>query len=59
MKIRTLFAVTFLLCVIMLVAGCSKSEAIYTAGVYTAAAEGYEGSVSVEVEFDEHSILEV
>ena len=56
---RTLSAVVLLICVLMLMAGCGKSEAIYTAGVYTAAADGYAGPVSVEVEFDEHSILAV
>ena len=32
---------------------------IYTAGVYTASAEGYSGPVTVEVEFDGSSILSV
>lgn len=59
MKMRALSAVVLLICVLMLMAGCGKSEAIYTAGVYTAAAEGYAGPVLVEVEFDEHSILAV
>lgn len=37
---------------LLLCAGCGKSGDIYTAGVYTASAEGYSGSVTVEVEFD-------
>ena len=40
-------------------AGCGKSGDIYTAGVYTASAEGYSGPVTVEVELDGSSILSV
>lgn len=43
---------------LLLCAGCGKSGDIYTAGVYTASAEGYSGPVTVEVEFDGSSILE-
>ena len=38
---------------LLLCAGCGKSGDIYTAGVYTASAEGYSGSVTVAVEFDD------
>lgn len=48
-----------LLCALMLFAGCGKSEAAYTAGVYTASAAGYAGPVTAEVKFDDHSILAV
>ena len=41
---------------LLLCAGCGKSGDIYTAGVYTASAEGYSGPVTVEVEFDGSSI---
>ena len=41
---------------LLLCAGCGKSGDIYTAGVYTASAEGYSGSVTVAVEFDGSSI---
>ena len=34
---------------LLLCAGCGKSGDIYTAGVYTASAEGYSGPVTVEV----------
>lgn len=44
---------------LLLCAGCGKSGDIYTAGVYTASAEGYSGPVTVEVEFDGRSILSV
>lgn len=44
---------------LLLCAGCGKSGDIYTAGVYTASAEGYSGPVTVEVEFDGSSILSV
>lgn len=44
---------------LLLCAGCGKSGDIYTAGVYTASAEGYSGSVTVAVEFDGSSILSV
>lgn len=44
---------------LLLCAGCGKSGDIYTAGVYTASAEGYSGLVTVEVEFDGSSILSV
>ena len=44
---------------LLLCAGCGKSGDIYTAGVYTASAEGYSGPVTVEVEFDGSSILTV
>ena len=44
---------------LLLGAGCGKSGDIYTAGVYTASAEGYSGPVTVEVEFDGSSILSV
>ena len=37
----------------------NKSGDIYTAGVYTASAEGYSGPVTVAVEFDGSSILSV
>lgn len=59
MKKKKLPITTILFCVLALFAGCGKSEAIYTSGVYTATAEGYAGSVSVEVKFDKHSILEI
>ena len=42
---------------LLLCAGCGKSGDIYTAGVYTASAEGYSGPVTVEV--DGSSILSV
>ena len=42
---------------LLLCAGCGKSGDIYTAGVYTASAEGYSGPVTVAVEFDGSSIL--
>lgn len=48
-----------LLGALLLCAGCGKSGDIYTAGVYTASAEGYSGPVTVEVEFDGSSILSV
>lgn len=44
---------------LLLCAGCGKSGDIYTAGVYTASAEGYSGPVTVEVELDGSSILSV
>lgn len=44
---------------LLLCAGCGKSGDIYTAGVYTASAEGYSGPVTVEVEFDGRSIVSV
>lgn len=44
---------------LLLCAGCGKSGDIYTAGVYTASAEGYSGPVTVEVELDGRSILSV
>lgn len=44
---------------LLLCAGYGKSGDIYTAGVYTASAEGYSGPVTVEVEFDGSSILSV
>ena len=44
---------------LLLCAGCGKAGDIYTAGVYTASAEGYSGPVTVEVEFDGRSILSV
>ncbi|MFV0413386.1 MAG: FMN-binding protein [Oscillospiraceae bacterium] len=50
---------TVLLCAVLLLTGCNGSSATYTAGTYTAAAEGYAGAVRVEVEFDENSILSV
>lgn len=59
MKKKELSVIALLLCVLMLFAGCGKSEAVYTAGVYTASAAGYAGPVMVEVEFDDHSILAV
>lgn len=34
---------------LLLCAGCGKSGDIYTAGVYTASAEGYSGPVTLEV----------
>ncbi len=36
---------------LLLCAGCGKSGDIYTAGVYTASAEGYSGSVTVAVSY--------
>ena len=44
---------------LLLCAGCGKSGDIYTAGVYTASAEGYSGPVTVAVEVDGSSILSV
>ncbi|HCX65215.1 MAG TPA: FAD-binding dehydrogenase, partial [Eubacteriaceae bacterium] len=42
-------------------AGCggSDSEGAYEAGTYTATADGHNGEVTVEVEFDESSIVRV
>lgn len=50
---------SLLACALLLCAGCDKSGDLYTAGVYTASAEGYSGPVTVEVEFDGSSILSV
>ena len=47
------------LCSLALLAGCAKSNSLYKAGTYTAAAAGYGGDVSVEVEFDKDSLLSV
>ena len=47
---------------VLLLSGCSESSgsgSAYQAGTYTASAEGYGGDVTVEVEFDNESILSV
>ena len=47
---------------VLLLSGCSESRGsgrAYQAGTYTASAEGYGGDVTVEVEFDNESILSV
>lgn len=47
---------------VLLLSGCSESRgsgSAYQAGTYTASAEGYGGDVTVEVEFDNESILSV
>ena len=47
---------------VLLLFGCSESRgsgSAYQAGTYTASAEGYGGDVTVEVEFDNESILSV
>ena len=56
---HALMPASMLLGALLLCAGCGKSGDIYTAGVYTASAEGYSGPVTVEVEFDGSSILSV
>ena len=49
------------LCALLLLSGCGGDDAApaYTAGTYTASAAGYSGDVTVQVEFDETSILSV
>jgi len=49
------------LTVILSLTACSKSgsEALYEPGTYTATARGHNGDVTVEVEFDEKSIVAV
>ena len=39
--------------------GCSSSSSTYTAGTYTAEAEGYGGTVSVTITTDTSSITDV
>ncbi len=46
------------LCAIAVMTGCSSSS-LYNEGTYTASAEGYDGSVAVEVKFDKKSIVAV
>lgn len=46
------------LCTVALMTGCGGSS-LYNAGTYTASAEGYNGTVTVEVEFNEKSIVAV
>ncbi len=58
MKKKTL-VMAAALCILTLLAGCGGSSDTYKAGTYTAAAEGYDGDVEVEVEFDQDSILSV
>lgn len=48
------------LCAFLLLSGCGgNSSAAYKAGTYTSTAAGYSGDVTVQVEFDETSILSV
>lgn len=59
-KTGTIWSVILLaLCISLLFSGCGRLKAIYTPGIYTASADGYGGPVSVEVEFNESSILSV
>lgn len=59
MKKKELSIAALLLCALMLFTGCGKTKAIYSAGVYTASADGYAAPITVEVEFDEQSIVAV
>ena len=48
-----------LLCCLLVLSGCSSAEKIYTAGTYTASANGFGGEVSVTIEVDESKIVDV
>ena len=56
---RITLVISAVLCMLTLLAGCGNTSGTYKAGTYTATAEGYGGDVTVEVEFDEESILSV
>lgn len=69
MNFKKILSLTLVLLLIVGIVGCTKAvdnapsgnseNAIYKAGTYTAAAKGHNGDVTVEVTFDDNSIVSV
>jgi fumarate reductase flavoprotein subunit len=48
-----------LVCLLVVLFGCTKTPGAYQAGTYTASAAGYGGALRVEVKFDRNAILSI